>query len=229
MMLAKWFDSKNWGDALNPVLIKMISGETPHNMNHTHLVDIVHNPVYLVVGSILEYADKNSVVWGAGFISKDSKVVEPPKKIYAVRGPLTRELLIEQGIPCPGIYGDPALLLPRYYNPTIEKKYKMGFIPHYAEWDSKIAQTYNNDPTVLTIDITSGIYNVVNQILSCDRIESSALHGLIIADAYSIPSTWLHLSNKIIGGWFKFNDYFEAKKYVNLDKLMSVCPFKKVK
>jgi len=33
---------------------------------------------------------------------------------------------------------------------------------------------------------------------------------LIAADAYGIPSRWLMLSNKLVGGEFKFQDYYRS-------------------
>ncbi len=54
----------------------------------------------------------------------------------AVRGPLTRQFLMDMGIDCPKIYGDPALLLPKLFpefkkseNPT--KEYII--IPHHSD------------------------------------------------------------------------------------------------
>ncbi|WP_410503913.1 hypothetical protein [Flavobacterium sp. XN-5] len=32
------------------------------------------------------------------------------------------------------MYGDPALLLPRYFNSKVEKKYKYGLVPHYNDY-----------------------------------------------------------------------------------------------
>ena len=45
-------------------------------------------------------------------------------------------------------------------------------------------------------------------IASCNFIISSSLHGLIAADSLNIPHVWMKISNKIIGGNWKFNDYF---------------------
>ncbi len=36
------------------------------------------------------------------------------------------------------------------------------------------------------------------------------LHGLILADAYNIPSLRFTLSDKIIGGDFKYQDYYSG-------------------
>ena len=41
-------------------------------------------------------------------------------------------------------------------------------------------------------------------------ILSSSLHGLILSDAYGIPNLWISVSNNIIGGDFKFLDYFSG-------------------
>ena len=43
--------------------------------------------------------------------------------------------------------------------------------------------------------------------LSCRRIVTGSLHGLVIADAYGIPSAWTR-SKTAYGGYYKFYDYF---------------------
>ena len=44
-------------------------------------------------------------------------------------------------------------------------------------------------------------------ISSCDFTISSSLHGLIMADSYSIPGVKTNLNGKIIGGSHKFIGY----------------------
>ena len=60
----------------------------------------------MVSGSILMYSLPKDYIWGSGCII-EREVGIPPKKYYAVRGPLTREELIKVGRDCPEVYGDP--------------------------------------------------------------------------------------------------------------------------
>ena len=55
------------------------------------------------------------------------------KKIHAVRGPLTKAKLDSEGIACPEVFGDLALLMPEIYDPSFKKKYKVGILPHYVD------------------------------------------------------------------------------------------------
>jgi pyruvyltransferase len=239
MIRARWYnEDNNWGDKLNPILIQHISGQKViYTKKAGHFK-------YIVVGSILHYADDKSEVWGAGLISSNHKPRGNPK-IHAVRGPLTRKRLLELGHDCPEIYGDPALLYPRYYNPKIEKKYELGIIPHYKDKENSWVR---NKKGAKVIDIQGPLNKVVDEVCSCEAIISSSLHGIIMADAYGIPGYWVKLSDKLVGGDFKFRDYcmsvgrepialiltntnieeqfFDYKINIDLGKLMNACPFK---
>lgn len=211
MVTAYWFRSKNpevlnnWGDAINPTLIEFLSGEKPVHINDLENYD---GPVYYVVGSILDRARDNSVVWGSGFLTEESTITSNPK-ILAVRGPLTRKRLINLGKNCPEIYGDPALLFPKFYTPKqTDKKYKIGIIPHYIDKDNPFFETIKDRNDVLIIDITQDKFKFIDEINSCEIIFSSSLHGIIASDAYGVPAFWIEFSDKVIGAGFKFKDYF---------------------
>lgn len=197
----------NFGDILNPIVVEYLTGKKTKRIataytNKTHLLGI---------GSILNRANKNSIVWGSGFIKDKSFVMGPPKKILAVRGPKTRKRLLELNIECPEIYGDPALLMPNIYNPKIEKKYQLGIIPHYVDFNDERFKHMNDDDSVLVIDICNpDPLRVIDQLLQCEKIASSSLHGLIVSDAYGIPNAWVKFSDKVVGGDFKFLDYFQS-------------------
>ncbi len=250
--------SSNVGDALNLALVEKISNKKTETYKDNlfkkilRRLGVYRRPNYLVIGSYIHNANKNSIIWGAGYISSDSCFKERPKKVLAVRGPLTRERLIKQGVDCPKIYGDPALLLPLIYKPKTRKKYKLGIIPHYVDYNSKLLNNFKKDKEILIIDVNKNYKEFVKDLLSCKRIASSSLHGIIISDAYKIPSLWIKLSDKVIGKNFKFLDYFKSvgrketkpmminpktsndkilsnfRDYninININKLLSVCPF----
>jgi hypothetical protein len=163
----------------------------------------------LAIGSSMLFTKPNDIVWGTGCISP-GEIGSNPLKVYSVRGPLTRNELISRGIETPEIYGDPALLFPEIYNPKPNPKYKYGLIPHYIDFtDPKSLEIiiHLESQGVKIINITAGIFNFIDELLQCSNILSSSLHGLIAADAYNIPNIRIKLSNKLIGGDFKFNDY----------------------
>jgi len=253
--LPRWKKNKyNWGDDINPILIEKISSKTviPYQFSwfkHQH---------YLCIGSIIQwYSDKNAIIWGSGLLYPTT-LIKHPKKVLAVRGPLTRECLLKCGIACPEVYGDPALLFPYFYMPNIQKQYKLGIICHVSEL-KKLDKTLFNNENCIFINVKE--YNrwtdFIDQILSCEMILSSSLHGIIISDAYSIPNLWCQFTNyKAEHEGFKFRDYYLSvnknienpyiidkttnfnnleiqikrswtKPIIDLNRLMKVCPFKK--
>ncbi|HTY52850.1 MAG TPA: polysaccharide pyruvyl transferase family protein [Methanomicrobiales archaeon] len=220
-ILALWWmgEKNNWGDALNPVLISLLSKK--RTIPGKYVINYKNKPIYLVCGSILEMCDRNAIeVWGAGYISERSRAAVRPKAVHAVRGPLTRDMLIRQGVDCPEVYGDPALLYRNYYRPKIPKRYRLGVIPHYIDGASPLLRRIRSEPDVLIIDICSGINQVVDSVCSCRNIASSSLHGLIIADSYGIPSVWMKISGGVVGEGFKFRDYFASVGREDSDPLI---------
>ena len=200
----------NWGDSFNQFFIELVTGEKPETIDVRKKVND-RQTSYLVIGSTLQYADSNTVVWGAGFIKPGDICREKPQSVLAVRGPLTRQKLIDQEIDCPEIYGDPVLLAPKFYKPKTKKKYRLGIIPHIVDQDNSwFSQIDEQSDKVKIIDVYQTGFKFIDEVFECDLIASSSLHGLIIADAYSIPSSWLEFSDKVIGNGFKFQDYFAS-------------------
>ena len=197
----------NAGDWVGPYLYKKMTGDEPQKVTK---LSAPHNPHIYSCGSILQFTKPNSIVWGSGFMS----ISKVPKTItvLAVRGPLTRQCLLKQGIPCPEIYGDPALLLPKFYNPDITKKYRIGIIPHYIE-HTLVGNYFKNIPGVLIIDINRPIEQVIDDILSCEYTISTSLHGVIFSHAYKISCMWCRYPNtRMHGGNFKFHDYYLSRR-----------------
>lgn len=214
-VIAWWYETKmsnatnNFGDALNPILIKWLCGRQP--IHARKIINFGNKPIFFVIGSILEMAKaKQAIIWGSGFMHEDGRLRQSPEKVLAIRGPLSRAMLLDQGISCPEIYGDPALLCPRFYQPKVEIKYKLGIIPHHNDKENPLLINLINNPETKLIDVQSGVLNVIDEICSCEYIASSSLHGIIVADAYKIPSIWINPSNKYTRKGFKFKDYFAS-------------------
>lgn len=216
----------NFGDQLSPFIIHKLSGkEIKHTTKEGKL---------LALGSIFFSLKNNDIVWGAGLLNashiqyaKQSKHVT----YLAVRGPKTRDYLMQHGIDCPAVYGDPALLLPLLVKNDVKKKFRVGIVPHFSHFNFFKSLIKNRDSVTL-IDVERPFHQVVYDILSCEIILSSSLHGIIVAEAYSIPSFMLMVGEPLHGDLFKFEDYYHATDRTltlsnvlfgfNLDKLASL-------
>jgi pyruvyltransferase len=195
----------NWGDDLNYYFLKEIIKRPILLYAQSSLAFRLKLKNYLVIGSTVDMlCKKNTIVWGAGIIDGLKPLRMKPAKVCAVRGPLTREKLLQEGVECPAIYGDPAMLIARYFRPTVAKKYKLGIIHHVSEKPFELSGA-----KVISMSSYGDWREVIEQILECEVIASSSLHGLIIADSYGIPTVWTE-TKSLIGGHFKFHDYFAS-------------------
>jgi pyruvyltransferase len=173
----------------------------------------------LVVGSILGRVQKTSVVWGVGSFGTEGGVkVIKDKKYLAVRGPLTRSKIEMFGGKCPDNYGDPALLMPEYYNKEVEVKYDLGIV---LRWSENNRKQINIEGVKIIELLTDDVEGVIDQMRSCRRIISTSLHGLIIADAYKIPNSWL-IAETGRGKEFKFWDYLISVGKVRSPKVFNI-------
>lgn len=200
---------ENYGDLLGKYLVEKISGKEVVWTKPTKFsLKDLFSPIYVTIGSILTNVNHKCIVWGSGIVSKAYPVKKA--KFLAVRGPQTRKHLINQGFEVPEIYGDPALLLPKHYNPKVEKQYNIGVVPHYRDFN-RVKDFYKNESDILLIDLmTNDVEDTTNAFLKCERIVSSSLHGVIIAHAYGIPAIWQKFSDNVFGDDIKYQDYFES-------------------
>ncbi len=108
----------NFGDLLGPLLVERIL----HDAGFDPGVGDGEGRRILTVGSIMHLARTGDVIWGTGVNGKKSPEAHHfhDLDVRAVRGPLTREYLMQRGIKVPEIFGDPALLLPKFY-PELEQ------------------------------------------------------------------------------------------------------------
>lgn len=184
---------KNFGDILNPIIFNGLGFDFEK-------AEEDDKGKLLAIGSVIYVSKENDIVWGSGIL--DDKPFDFPlgMEFLAVRGPKTKKFI--KGYKVPDVFGDPAIFMPDIYKPKIQEKHKIGYVPHYVDLnDERLRGKY-------IINVKNNPLKVIDDICSCEVIISSSLHGIIIAEAYGIPAVWVKMSEKIIGGNFKFNDYF---------------------
>jgi len=210
--------NSNWGDAVNPWIFEELTNKKV--VSAKQIYNFRNKPKFYGIGSILNSNLENTIIWGSGFIKPPLKITGIPVKILAVRGELSGKILDENGIKHDRVYGDPALLMPGIYNPLVKKKYKLGIIPHYTELiEISSLNKFDNSITIISPLVENQNYmDIIDQIKECENILSSSLHGLILADAYGVPSLRLKFRDKIIGGDFKFDDYYSGVNIQNHKK-----------
>ena len=249
----KTWQTPNWGDAINAELVRLIAGPG-HDIVAVPFNIRLNVENYVIVGSTLKAADDRSIVWGSGFLNNLEVCAGKTPRIKAVRGPKTRNRLLEIGVECPEIFGDPVLLFPRYYQPKLKKKYALGIVPHWRDDFHPLVKKLTTSGSMVKIKHAVGNYRFIDLINQCEIIASSSLHGLIVAEAYGIPNIFIRFFEQDL---FKFHDYFESinrkivepidcsngipfdriidkcsyGKYnhetsIDLDRLYDACPFK---
>jgi pyruvyltransferase len=228
-------EDKNFGDELSKYIIKKLSGKKIYHAPCAyrwkvplHLVSMLFHfwrikketiinfimfyitrRYVLGVGSILQYYKANgAIIWGTGIVNQKDTVEN--FEFRAVRGKYTRNKLLSLGYNAPEIYGDPAILLPIIYKPSMCPTTIIGIIPHVIHYN--IIKSWKLSTEYKIIDLrTSNIEKVINDICSCKLILSSSLHGLIVSHAYGIEAIWCSLPEiPLIGDNVKFLDYFSS-------------------
>jgi pyruvyltransferase len=206
-----WRISQNFGDRLTSLLLS----------HYTHLHSEWANPQdaqLIMAGSILEHLpnDWQGIIAGAGKLHEKSELSFPNAKILAVRGPLTAKSL---GLKGNYVLGDPGLLLDELVK-IEDKEYDLGLVPHWTDTTlehNPIFKQYN--PKI--IRVSDDPIKVITEIGKCKKIVSSALHGIIVADAMAIPRR-IEIAPKMLshmkqeGGLFKWLDY-SASLGINLE------------
>ena len=187
----------------------------------------------VAIGSYLQYTPDRAVVFGTGVRT------DPPTEgghdyttldVRAVRGPRTRAFLMAKGIDVPEVYGDPGLLLPRFYTvrpvpalcdaiavvPNLSQLDRYAYLPRAADVVAKVGDSVDEDtervtaPRFVLVSPIDPWPLVVDRLCACKAVVSSSLHGLVIADAYGRPNVWLN-EHALPEGEHKMHDYFESQ------------------
>lgn len=203
-----WSYSDNFGEWITALIFKQMGVCASYSP--------VEDAKVASTGSILEHLphDYAGIILGSGFISETSRVAFDHAQVLAIRGYLTAERISSikgQKI----VMGDPGLLAGCIgISEPKGRKYKVGVIPHYSDYHLRFEGALKvleiqNRGDVLIIDVQQSPVTVIRQIMRCETVLSSSLHGLIVADALGIPTRWIEFST-LVGGHFKFHDYYSS-------------------
>ncbi len=144
-------------------------------------------------------------VWGSGAMSgmPDLGFLKNVR-VQLLRGPITSALLQRDD----RVFGDPGLLIADVLG-DVAREDVVGLVPHmhFAD-DPAFRKIAADNPRIKLIDVrNTDAHAVVREIASCAHVISQSLHGLITADAYGIPNTWLDPKGIHGGALLKFHDY----------------------
>lgn len=198
---------KNFGDMLSPLIVQHVSGRVVEHAGAAE-ADM------FALGSILAIArralakpsDKKPFIWGSGAIGPQNSDFVANANVLCVRGPLTLEMLcLRRGVPM----GDPGLLSNELLSDDVEPTDYIGLILHHTQAiPERVHRRLRLDGRFRVIDVhESNPLQTLREIASCRHIVSSSLHGLIAADSFGIPNTWLDPTGIHRHASFKFYDY----------------------
>jgi pyruvyltransferase len=202
-----WKGTPNFGDLLAPLLLERYAG-IKAEWAPVCGADIVS------VGSILEHIppEWEGYILGSGKLYEDSRLHlhTGTATILGVRGPLTAR----QCPPGTQMLGDPGLLAADLIDdPEPEKTYDLGIVPHWS--DTHLAtdkRFFSKDWFTQIINPAQDPLTVIREISRCQKIVTSSLHGMIIADSFGIPRRFEPARgwSNAQGGMFKFKDYLAS-------------------
>jgi hypothetical protein len=200
-----WKAQPNFGDAINPLVV-----------GHLAQREVVHagprKADLVAIGSMIQVVKRTHkdplesgerlCVWGTGLLNPVFghgflKHID----VALVRGPITAALLTLEL----KRFGDPGLLINDVLPFTGIRSDRIGIVPHYSLMeDAELLDLIASDPAYLLIDPREDPAQVCLQIAQCAHVYASSLHGLIVADAYGVPNTWITPSGQ---SWLKYLDY----------------------
>lgn len=220
-----WHFHDNVGDAISPVICEYMLSRKGLSFDSKakktcHLT---------AVGSICGISNVDATVWGSGVHDEGLKhnirfyASKRHLDVRAVRGPETEAFLNSVGIKCPKIYGDPAIVLPLIYNPQRDKEYPVSLVLHMSSKN----ETNENYDAVHYIDVETNDYkHFVDEIVSSEKVISSSLHGIILAESYGIPAIFLcqGMENQMMKyrDWYSSTDRKDFKYANTLEEAMNM-------
>ena len=209
----------NFGDELGPEIVERCirrhatTAPEPSRCDTTRRIAHLERK-FFSVGSVVGLAKAGDIVWGSGINGKSSSLRCDFRHIdfRAVRGPLSRELILQYGGECPTTFGDPALLVPSLFpelrqRTTDDTRSTVTFIANLNDEALVSRRPPQGKVNFETVPTHTPWKIVVERIVASRFVVSSSLHGIILADAFGVPC---RPYQSLFEPLFKFEDYFLA-------------------
>lgn len=191
---------RNFGDELSARVLHHAIGINP-SWAPLATADVV------AIGSILDlYTERGGrgVIWGSGLRSSPKTTVQPPARIAAVRGALTRDAL---GLARDTPLGDPGLVARVMFSSG--RRSGTLVLPHFSAFkfrEGRAAIDSLRRQGHRVIAPSAPVDEVCSAIGQSDHVLTSSLHGQVVADALRVPSSLINFVHTREPA-YKYDDY----------------------
>ena len=202
------FETGNFGDLASVSVVEWLSGQPVE-----HASDDTDGPRLLAIGSILHRARDGDVVWGSGLKGSAAERFDAGRiDIRSCRGPITYDFLKRRGCDLGKVTTlfDPGSLAPCLpVAETLDPRVNRGktlIIPHFRELASFSRRNWRYRKQIVSVDCT--LETMMARFIGAERVISSSLHGIIVAEALGVPAIWLRPMTA--ESHLKYFDYYYA-------------------
>ena len=188
-----WNGETNFGDRLSAEVVSFVSGRSvewagPRKCDLFAVGSLSH--VMRRSHKKARAEGEKPWVWGTGMLMIPAQTeFVANMRFAAVRGPLSQMHLGLPDLP----HGDPGVLAADALGHRPERHDKVGIVLHYTrKLPEDVMAAIEASGRFEMIDVTDPDHmGVVARIGACAHVISSSLHGLVVADAFGVPNTWL--------------------------------------
>lgn len=204
----KNFKVGNFGDLASVSVVEWLSDRPV-----ARATEETDGPRLLAIGSILHRARDGDVIWGSGLKGSAAAQFDAGRiDIRSCRGPITYDFLKRRGCDLGKVTTlfDPGSLAPclpvaETLDPVANRG-KTLIIPHFRELASFTRKNWLHRKQIVSVDCT--LETMMARLIGAERVISSSLHGIIVAEALGVPAVWLRPMTA--ESHLKYHDYYYA-------------------
>ncbi len=195
-MKLNYFNIKNFGDALNPIIFyKLLPG----------FFDEDPSVNFFGIGSIIGEnmkAFQRKIIFSSGYAYGKLPILDTSFDIVCVRGPLTAKALkLDNAL----AITDGAALLREFNFKPEKKEYEFSFMPHIGSETKFPWKNICTEAGINYVSPTADPMFVISEILKSKVVVAEAMHFAIVADTLRVP--WVAVKAYSSVNSFKWQDW----------------------